>query len=309
VIPDPAAGRLLRAYAVVAWTACAVVSCERGAAPAAAAGPRIVTAGGAITETVFALGAGARVVGVDTSSLYPPEVSKLPRVGYQRTLSAEGILALAPDLVVLSDEAGPPAVIEQLRRTGVRVMQTSGAKTIEEAAARITAIGAALDLPAAALATQVRREAHAARARVPDGGPSFVLVYARGAGTLMVAGEGAQGVAMVELAGGRNAVTGFSGFKPLSAEVLIAAAPEVIVVPSRGLATLGGEAGLLALPGVADTPAGRARRIVAFDDLLLLGFGPRLGPAIDELSSRLRAGARSAQAVARARPQRAPIVP
>jgi len=109
----------------------------------------------------------------------------------------------------------------------------------------------------------------------------------------------------VELAGGRNAVPGFAGYKPLSAEVLIAAAPEVIVVPARGLATLGGEAGLLALPGVADTPAGRARRIVAFDDLLLLGFGPRLGPAIDELARRLRTPGAASEGVREATMTRA----
>ena len=295
--PDPAAGWLLRAYAVAAWAACVVIalaSCDRSPPAAASPGARIVSVGGAVTETVVALGESGRLVGVDASSVFPPEVGRLPRVGYQRTLAAEGILALAPDLILLSDEAGPPAAIEQLRRAGARIAHVPGAGTIDEAAARIAAVGAALGGPAEAkgqaLAEAVRRDAHAARARAAalPPGPSFVLVYARGAGTLMVAGAGSPGIAMVELAGGRNAVRGITGYRPLSAEVLIAAAPEVIVVPSRGLATLGGEAGLLALPGVGDTPAGRARRIVAFDDLLLLGFGPRLGSAIDELARRLR---------------------
>lgn len=292
MIPDPAAGRLLRAYTIAVYTACALFSCDaRSEAPGERASSRIVSVGGAITETVYALGAGERVVGVDTSSVYPAAVTALPKVGYQRTLSAEGILALSPDLVLLSDEAGPPAAIEQLRGAGVRVERMPATKTIDATVARITAIGAAIGRPAEQLATAVRRDAEAARARVAGrpNASSFVLLYARGAGTLMVAGSDAPGVATVELAGGRNAVAGFTGYKPLSAEVLIAAAPDVIVVPSRGLATLGGEAGILALPGVAETPAGRARRIVALDDLLLLGFGPRLGAAIDELAGRLRA--------------------
>lgn len=289
MIPGAVAGRWLRAYTLAVYTACALFSCDRGAAPATA-GERIVSVGGAITETVFALGASDRVVGVDTSSVYPPAVEGLPRVGYQRLLSAEGILALSPDLVLISEEAGPPAVLEQLRGAGVRVERMPGAKTIDDAAARITAVGAAIGRPAAELANTVRGAAGAARDRAGRGNarPSFVLLYARGAGTLMVSGTDGPGVATIELAGGRNAVAGFTGYKPLSAEVLIAAAPDVIVVPSRGLATLGGEAGILALPGVAATPAGRARRIVTLDDLLLLGFGPRLGAAIDELAGRLR---------------------
>jgi iron complex transport system substrate-binding protein len=258
---------------------------------------RIVSVGGAVTETVFALGAGDEVVAVDTSSVYPDATKRLPKVGYQRTLSAEGILALSPDLVIVSAEAGPPAAIEQLRSAGVRVERMPGARTLDEAVARITEVGAALGRPAATLAKRVSREGAAAIARAPARGPRFVLVYARGAGVLMVAGGDTGGSAMVELAGGRNAVAPIRGYKPLSAEVLIEAAPDVIVVPARGLASLGGEAGLLAVPGVADTPAGRSRRIVAFDDLLLLGFGPRLPHAIDELARRLHHGSQETAAL------------
>lgn len=298
MIPDPATGRVLRGIALLVFALCgAFALVDLGGCDAAKpsnrspnATRRIVSVGGAITETVFALGAGHEVVAVDTSSVYPEATSRLPKVGYQRTLSAEGILALSPDLVIVSHEAGPPATIEQLRNAGVRVERMPSAKALDEAVARITAVGAALDLPSAALALRVRRDGAAALARVPRDGPRFVLVYARGAGTLMVAGGDTGGSAMVELAGGRNAVGEIRGFKTLSAEVLIDAAPDVIVVPARGLATIGGEAGLLALPGVAATPAGRNRRIVAFDDLLLLGFGPRLPQAIGELAGQLRRG-------------------
>ena len=248
---------------------------------------RIVSIGGAVTETVFALGAGDEVVAVDTSSVYPDGTNRLPKVGYQRTLAAEGILALSPDLVIISDEAGPPATIEQLRSAGVRIERMPGAKTADEAIARVTAVGKAIDRPTASVVAQMQTDVAAAIARVPANGPRFVLVYARGTGTLMIAGGDTGGSAMVTLAGGHNAVAGVSGFKPLSAEVLIEAAPDVLVVPARGLKTIGGEAGLLAAPGVADTPAGKQRRIVAFDDLLLLGFGPRLAPAIDELAGLL----------------------
>lgn len=302
MIPDPASGRVLRAVALFFFALCGasailnVAGCD--ASKQTPSGKRrVVSVGGAVTETVFALGAGDEVVAVDTSSIYPDGTNRLPKVGYQRTLSAEGILALSPDLVIVSDEAGPATTIEQLRNAGVRVERMPPAKTLDQSVARIVAIGVALDRPAAALATRVQREASAAIARVPRDGPRFVLVYARGAGTLMVAGGDTGGSAMVELAGGRNAVASVSGFKPLSAEVLIEAAPDVLVVPARGLATIGGEAGLLALPGVANTPAGRNRRIVAFDDLLLLGFGPRIPSAIDDLSRLLRRGSQETAAL------------
>jgi iron complex transport system substrate-binding protein len=292
-------GRILRAFAVLAYTACALFALVdltgcNSAPPPSTQARRIVSIGGAVTETVFALGAGHEVIAVDTSSVYPAETARLPKVGYQRTLSAEGILAQSPDLVIVSDEAGPPTALEQLRNAGVRVVRMPPAKTPDQAIDRITAVGKALDRPAAAHAIRVRREVAAALSRVPPDRPRFILVYARGAGTLMIAGNDTGGSAMVELAGGRNAIRDVQGFKPLSAEILIEAAPDVIVVPARGLATIGGEAGMLALPGMSETPAGRNRRIVAFDDLLLLGFGPRLPGAIDELSRLLRNATKTA---------------
>jgi iron complex transport system substrate-binding protein len=290
MIPDHESGRWLRALALLIFMLSVVADlggCD-GSKQVAPGKRRIITVGGAVTETVFALGAGDEVVAVDTSSVYPDGALRLPQVGYQRLLSAEGMLALSPDLVIASDEAGPATTIEQLRSANVRVERMPNAKTPEEAAARITAIGAALGRPASALADRVRRDSASALARTSRDGPRFVFVYARGGGVLMVGGRDTGGSMMVELAGGRNAAGEIRGYKPLSAEVLIDAAPDVIVIPSRGLESLGGMAGMLALPGVAATPAGRDGRIVAFDDLLLLGFGPRLPEAIDELARKLR---------------------
>jgi len=293
MIPDPAWGRWLRALAIALYLVCASLACARDGAAQAGAGRRIVSVGGPVTEIVFALGRGDRVVAVDTSSVYPSEVAGLPQVGYQRTLSAESVLALAPDLVIASADAGPPAALAQLRAAGVAVSLIAAASTIEDAARRIEAVGAALSTGprAAVLADRLRAETRQARQRCCAApgrpAPKAVLIYARGAGTVMLAGSDTPAAAMLELAGARNAVTGFTGFKLISAEALVAAAPDVIVVPARGLASLGGAPGVLALPGVGDTPAGRAHRIAAMDDLLLLGFGPRLGAAIDELSRRL----------------------
>jgi iron complex transport system substrate-binding protein len=110
-----------------------------------------------------------------------------------------------------------------------------------------------------------------------------LFVYARGAGTLMVSGGGTSAAEMLRLAGATNAVQGFEGFRPLTAEAVVAARPDIVLLPSRGLASLGGVEAVLKLPGMALTPAGRARRVVALDDTLLLGFGPRLADAVEQL--------------------------
>jgi iron complex transport system substrate-binding protein len=285
--------RLLALWAYAATIALVVLACTRSSDEAGAARPaeRIVSVGGAVTETLFALGAGASVVAVDTTSVFPEAATKLPQVGYQRSLSAEPILALRPTLVIVSPEAGPPAALEQLRAAGVRVEAVGQAHSPAQTVARTRAIAALLGAGGAgsALADTIERDAAAAaeRARARRIAPRVVFVYARGGGNVMVSGSGTAASAMLGLAGAVNAVDGYEGFKPLSAEALVAAQPEAIVVLARGLEAAGGLDGVLAIPGVAETPAGKARRVVVMDDLLMLGFGPRLPEAIDELSRRL----------------------
>jgi len=292
-VTRPGRGGSTRAWAIATTAALAAWACARGGSGDLDGAPRIVCVGGAVCETVFALGDGDRVVAVDSSTVYPPAAARLPKVGYQRTLSAEPILALDPAVVIAAAEAGPAVALDQLRAAGVRVAVMPEATTPATAAARVRSIAAALGRAAAGarLAAEVEADADAAvaRARRPGRAPRALFVYARGAGTAMVSGAGTVADAMLRLAGAVNAVDGHDGFQPLSAEALVAAAPEVILVPARGLDSLGGVDGLLALPGVAATPAGRARRVVAMDDLLLLGFGPRLGAAIDELARKLGA--------------------
>jgi iron complex transport system substrate-binding protein len=249
---------------------------------------RVVTAGGAITEIVFALGAGAHVVGVDTSSTWPTEVSRLPQVGYQRALAAEPLLSLRPTLVIATADAGPPEVLARLRAAGVRVVITTAAHGLTAACERVRAVGEALGRrdESEALAVRMRNDVLASP-RVRSEGLRVVFVYARGGGTLNVAGRDTAADAMIHLVGAHNPVEGYAGYRPLTAEALAAAAPDVLLFSTSGLASIGGASAALALPGVATTPAGRARRVVALDDLLLLGFGPRTAEAARTLATRL----------------------
>lgn len=282
--------RGLEVWAIASTLAVAILACARASDEAAGAAPggrRIVAIGGAVTETVYALGAGDRVVAVDTSSVYPEAATKLPQVGYQRALAAEPILALEPDLVLASSDAGPASTLDQLRAAGVKVVVTAPASTAATAGDRVEVIADALGDQAhgRALAAALEQASDAAIQRAATKArPRVLFVYARGGGTLMVSGRGTPADAMLALAGADNVIDDFDGYKPLSAEVVVAAAPDVILLPSRGLDSVGGVDGVLAMPGIPVTPAGKARRIVGFDDLLLLGFGPRLAEAIDGLA-------------------------
>lgn len=266
----------------IVFALCVLVGCHRQAPPAES---RIVAIGSAVTETLYALGAGDRVVGVDTSSLYPEAATKLPQVGYQRSISAEGILALKPTLILAGSDAGPPAAIEQLRAAGVRVEQLDGAPTVDGARARIERIAGHVGKDAKPVVEKLN--ADLARIAAVKNAPKVLAIYARGGGTLHVFGNACVTDTMIGLAGGKNAVSEFPGSKPLTAEALVKAAPDFIVIPSRGLEGLGGAEGLLEVPGVAETPAGKAKHFVAIDDLLLLSAGPRMGQGAGELARKL----------------------
>jgi iron complex transport system substrate-binding protein len=259
------------------------------AAPAWAAPQRVVTAGGTVTEIVYALGQGSRLVGADVSSVYPPEAQAKPSVGYVRQLSAEGVLSLNPAVLLTTADAGPPAVLEQIKAAGVRVEVVPAGNDWGAAKARIRFVAAVLGVPDRAKALEARLDASKARVeqnRLKRASPPKVLfIYARGAGTVAVSGTGTEADAIIALAGGANAVTAYQGYRPFTAEALAAAKPDLILLTSRGLESLGGKKGLAALPGLSE--AMKTARVESLDDLLLLGFGPRLGDAVEALEALL----------------------
>ncbi|TDE86836.1 hemin ABC transporter substrate-binding protein [Deinococcus sp. S9] len=252
---------------------------------------RVVTLGGPITEIVYALGVGNRVIAADTSSTFPAAAQALPKVGYQRSLSAEGIIALKPTLVIGTTEAGPPSTLAQLRAAGLNVLILPAEYTPEGTRAKISALGKVFgrEAKAAEINMGIDRDLAkaanlAARFKVR---PKVMFIYARGPQLVQISGTGTAADAMISLGGGVNAVRGVQGYKPLTPEAAVTAAPDVILMLSGGLESLGGVDGVLKLPGLAQTPAGRNRRVVALDDLYLLGFGPRLGRAVQDLTLRL----------------------
>jgi iron complex transport system substrate-binding protein len=266
------------------------------ASTSAASTRRIVSIGGAITETLFALGAGAELVGADTTSLYPAAARALPSVGYARQLSAEGVLSLRPTLVITAEEAGPPAVLRTLEAARIPLHVLDGRHRFEGMLERTRRIAALCGREAAgtALVAQAQADWAASREalgrRLRDAGgtrPSVLFVLSHAAGQIRVAGRDTAADAMIRYAGGRNPLAeGMAGYKPLTPEAAISGAPDIILATDQGLEATGGIDGLLTAPGLAQTPAGRARRVVALDALLLLGFGPRLPQAAAALGER-----------------------
>ena len=263
-------------------------------ANAAETGPprRLVAAGGAVTEIIYALGQGDRLAGSDISSLWPEEVKRLPRIGYLRTLSAEGILALHPDMLLTTPEAGPPATLEHLRAGQVRIETIPGGFTPESVETKLTRVAEALGQPERGrqLVDRFRGEWDRARASVAKlpGKPRVLFVLAHTGGSPMVAGRNTAADAMIQLARAENAGAAFDGYKPLTAEAAAMANPDVILITDEGVQELGGLQALWSNTALRLTSAGKHRRAVSMDSLYLLSFGPRLPAAVRDLATRLR---------------------
>ena len=251
---------------------------------------RIVSLNGSTTEILFALGIGKNVVGCDASSTYPKDVrEKLPSVGYQYGLNAEGILSLKPTLVIGRDDVKPPQVVQQLRMAGVPVLLLKEPRSFKTAKQRLLTIGKAVGKEKKAQTLTKALDADIKKLETKrstrKGKPKLkaLFLYLRGTQTTLVLGKNTAPDAMFEIVGAENAAGNIKGNKPMTAEAVIAAQPDVYVLFTTGLKSVGGVDGLLKLPGLAHTPAGQNRRVVAMPGQYLSGFGPRCGRAALDL--------------------------
>ncbi|WP_159668180.1 hemin ABC transporter substrate-binding protein [Andreprevotia sp. IGB-42] len=271
--------------AIRTWTGWLAAGLMLLAGLAQAAVPqRVVSLGGALTEIVYALNAGDKLVGVDSSSIYPPAVHQLPKVGYYRAFSVEGVASLQPDLILASDQAGPPQAVDQLRRLGKRVVVLPSAPTLDALEQRIHGVAAAMGLrdDGRALVKQIREQtAQYTQVKLTQ----RVLLVSSHTGKLEGAGAETAADAIVKLAGARNVLGNVKGYKPISAEAAAALKPDWIITTSMSVTAQGGLEAFLAQPGIAVTPAAKARRVLVMDDLLLLGFGPRLPEALRQIQA------------------------
>jgi len=249
---------------------------------------RIVTLATGAGELIAAMGAGDRVVGRDETSS-APQIEAAPIVTKAHQVSAEQVLALNPDLVIIDSATGPVEVLDQIRSSGIPVESLPDTWSVADMAPRIDALGGYLGVPTSDI-DEAKANLIPSVPNASTSGPRVAFLYLRGPSSIyLLGGEGSGADALIEAAGGVDvgAEAGYEPFTPLTAEALIAAAPEVLLVMTEGLASVGGVDGLRALPGVAQTPAGKSGRVIAVDDTVLLSFGARTGALIESLRTGL----------------------
>lgn len=280
---------MMRSFAAL-LAALALVGCAGNGSPSAGT-ERVVVLGGAVAETVHALGAADVLVGRDASVLHPAELQTLPSVGYYRQISAEGVLSLAPTLVLADPASGPEGALRQIEAAGVRVVRLPGGGSPEGVEVLIRAVADALGGAerADSLVTAFRARLAEAAALRPARPPRVVFVLGQGGSPLSLSGRGTHADAFIRLAGAENAFGHVAvGYKPMSAEGFVEAAPEVVFMLEGTADAVGGPERFARRPEVAATAAGTPGRILVLPNHAL-AFGPGLGDAVLDFARRLRA--------------------
>lgn len=253
---------------------------------------KIVSLNGAVTEVISALGHENEIVGTDVTSTYPETLKKTAKdLGHVRTISIEAIMALQPTLIIGTDKDLSPELLDKIKKSGVKAelfkqeFTPEGTKKLIADVANV--IGEKNYKP-------LQDKAGVNTSKLADFvvAPKVLFIYARGANMLMVSGTNTPVDKVINLAGGKNAVTDFEDYKPLTPEALIKGNPDVILMFDSGVESVGGNAGVLKIPGVDKTNAGKNKKIITMDGGLLSGFGPRLGEAVTQLNGLLAADAK-----------------
>ncbi|MGW6918773.1 heme/hemin ABC transporter substrate-binding protein [Kitasatospora sp. NPDC054939] len=255
---------------------------------------RIIPLNGSLAELVFSLGLGPKVVAKDVSTTFE-QAAALPVITQAHDVSAEGVLSLHPTVVLADRSTGPAEAIAQIRAAGVPLIVLDDARKLADVDTRIDTVAAALGVPDAGhrLKERTAQRLTEARAALPaaERRPRVAFLYLRGSASVFLLGGPDSGAgSLIEAVGGEDAgrAAGLTGdFTPLTSEALVKAAPDAILVMSKGLESVGGVDGLLKLPGVAQTPAGLDRRIVSVDDGRLLSYGPRTPQVLREIAGQL----------------------
>lgn len=254
---------------------------------------RWVSAGGALSEWVTALGGESKLVGVDTTSQHPASLKALPSIGYQRQLSAEGILSLRPQILVGTEEMGPPPVLAQIRSAGVQVQMFSAQPDLPTLKGTLQHLGKLLgdetkanELFSGYEQALDQQKNWLTKAQATQKAPGVLLLLGHAGGKPLIAGKDTAADWVLQQAGGRNLAT-HSGYKPFSVESLAGLSPDVLVFSDRALS---GDAARAALfrenPILAATPAAKGGRVFELDPTLLVGgLGPRLPQSLKQLST------------------------
>ncbi|OBZ92505.1 hemin ABC transporter substrate-binding protein [Pararhizobium polonicum] len=252
---------------------------------------RLVSVGGAITEIVYALGEEGKLVGRDSTSIYPEAATQLPDVGYMRQLAPEGVIATNPTAIIAVEGSGPPETLTVLKDANIPFQTVPERFDRDGILTKIRTVGDFLGVPekAMVLSEQVKSDLDAAvadAAKRPESERKRVIfILSTQGGKIMASGTGTAADGIISLSGAVNAMGSFPGYKPLTDESIIEAKPDVVLMMSRsgGHATTDDE--LFAHPALSLTPAAKNRAIIRMDGLHLLGFGPRTASTVRELNA------------------------
>jgi iron complex transport system substrate-binding protein len=245
---------------------------------------RIVCVSKQLNEIIFALGAGDKVVGVDLSSTYPPEIKNLPTVGYHRLLSTEGIISLNPTVVFHDGGIAPETVIPQLQKVGIPIKEFHSPMTFDSTCILIHTLAKEFDADKKADELCAKLDADMKKAAekrkeyktVPR---VLIIHYGRQMNNYFVMGKKGNQNSLIEMAGGVNAAD-TSGFRLLSAESIVNSQPDVILATDFGFDRLGSEDKFVELPGIGLTPAAKNHKIFRIEEHDLVYFGPRTGEIV-----------------------------
>lgn len=247
---------------------------------------RIITAGSAITETVCALGDCDNIIASDRTSLYPAKIQQLPSIGYRSGINAEGILSLRPTMVIAEKDYVDQSVLQQLSAASVKLVIIERKLTFEDTKKMIRQIGALLNKNEEAnkIIAGIDAELDDAQRMLArkSKAPKVLCIYNRGTATITAAGTDTF-AEILKYAGAENVFSDIDGYKPLNTEALIKANPDYLLMVSTGFESLGGVEGVLKVPGVNLTTAGKQKQIISMESLKLTNFGPRFGEAVKEL--------------------------
>lgn len=248
---------------------------------------KIISLNGAVTEVISALGHQKEIVAVDVTSTFPEDIKTTAKdLGHTSRITPESIIALKPTHVLGTAKDISPELQEKLKAAGIKVEAFNQEFTIDGAKKLIAEVGTAIGVTDVS-ALQAGIDTDLKQVKPINPSPKVLFIYARGANMMMVSGTGTAEDQVITLAGGTNAAKDFADFKPLTPEALIKNNPDVILLYDTGLESLGGKAGVLKIPGLDKTTAGKKGNIVTLDGGLVHSFGPRVGQAVTALNALL----------------------
>lgn len=265
-----------------------VISCAHNDATS---GQRVVCVSKQINEYLYAIHAESVLVARDLTSIYPPQINKLPSVGYHRALSAEGIMSMRPTMLLTDGNLGPEAVVTQVKKVGIPVVVMTPGNTADSAQALMARLGATFhhERQADSVIAQWKSDMAAARAdsmKWANAPKPRVLIMHMGqiANDYLAIKRGTPGDQVVRWAGGLNAIDSMGGMMRLTPELIAKAAPDIIIATDVGFDRLGSAEKFAAMPGVAETPAGKAKRIYRVDETEVMYFGPRTAASLRKIT-------------------------